>query len=500
MRALALSSLPHFRSVPISLASADSLSLDALSSSFSDQASNPAMLTSMLLGGQAFHLGRMAGMRLASFLPRTFSVLSEFTSFSCGLALETSIFRTSQNFLSANSHSPVFSSGWVSTALDLGLFKGFASLTVGSHFITRHLAQDAAVVTSRRLCQSLGIEGEILTGDLVRDLVNAEAMSLSMSLGAHIGHIALGGRNAVLERNLVASHSLSLLSRPPAIALPRFSPLRHLALGALGLSGCNGAHASGDALFVTAIFTALGAIGLHAAVKAHRAHRAGLTGSFSQGFFLELLGGGIQEWHSKWSSKYRANPELPGLTGIEGLQKLVFDRFYDSLSNPHQMGWKLTHEKVRTIFEYDDRIHNIPTTELLSVARLPIKMEASPIGEPLWPNDVRWLTRILDISWAWRILHVQTNTYNFEAANQAHNALMALPIPKFFPEVIILGKYQGAVIPMETRRGLFFVLHYLTVNRHPEAQDFYTKVQQEAQDESIRSLIANPPLLTTRSS
>ncbi len=489
------------------LLTSDQIRTDATVSNFSSQVSNPIVLGSLLLGGQAFQLGRMAGSRLTGILPQL-SVLTELTSFATGIACETSVFRASQNFLAGLAgqtvHNPTFSSAWLSTALDLSLFKGFASLTAGSNILTQHLAQDIAVVGGRHLCQALGLNSEPVSGNWIRDLADAEAMNLQMAFSASLNHLGFGGRIGVLERNLARTHSLSPFAQRPVRALETQAPsLRRLLLGAMTLVGCaeNSAHyvagkvpknmAHPYTQYVPQIF--LGGVGIlcvyllgRSALRAHRAHKAGMFNDFLQPFLIETMGDGINHYEFMQSWQQFDKPRLEGLGSIKEIQDLARVHFSDSRTNPYDAESALNRSHIITLIKHEQRLINIPSSKLAEVAERAFD-NTSVEGENNLAKNVRIQNQVEDITWAWYLLLRQASCSDPSINRAAHSAMMRLKPPIFMHEAVFTGNYQGVEIRTDNRIALIRLTDYLVRNNHPNAEEI---VSEEGTSRLNRSTLA----------
>ncbi len=185
-----------------SLLNETQLELDAISNHFSEEATNPASLISMTLGGLAFQGSRAAFLGLGIIRnPLARNVLSYAGAF----ASEVSVIRTSNQLFSGNNSSllqNVFNpQSWAGTALDIGFLKlaGFAGSQ--QNLVLRHALQDFSMVTAHDLGAQFGW-APAESGTFLQKLFHAETTNWTLIAGSALGHTLTGGRIAHLERSL----------------------------------------------------------------------------------------------------------------------------------------------------------------------------------------------------------------------------------------------------------------------------------------------------------
>lgn len=198
----------------ISLSSKSSLAppqlkLDQALLSFSDQASDPYILSGMVAGSFAFRFMKSAIFTSAS---KIFSPLgSQVLATSIGFASEVTAFEGSQRILRVKvggadksllawKGSNGLQSGLVNAAITLGALKVGGTFTANQNIILQHGLGDAAMVFSHRLSGSLGIS-EKSTGSFAEEFVLAEITTLQMQAGMSLvqGEKALDSSIKALE-------------------------------------------------------------------------------------------------------------------------------------------------------------------------------------------------------------------------------------------------------------------------------------------------------------
>jgi|GEM_PF-4445670 len=167
--------------------------IDALTTGFVEKATDVKILSSLVAGGFASRLGKIgtvtAGMGIVPALPLRVA------STAAGFAVEITAFETSQRLLSSPSSPNLwkwegyngFKQGLLSSSVNFGLLKGTGRLALGQNLILQHFFQDAAMVTGHRALGALGIL-PAPEGDLLQQLVHAEALNLQIGAGMVLVH------------------------------------------------------------------------------------------------------------------------------------------------------------------------------------------------------------------------------------------------------------------------------------------------------------------------
>lgn len=195
------------------------LGISALETSFSREVCNGRSLASMMAGGLAFKMGRLAALESFSSLAlmrNTFTApLFRTLAFASALAGEVTVFRGVNQILSSEIISPEQSflnpQSWMATFVDFLALKTMSPFGA-RNILFSHLAQDAAVVTGHHIDSALGFTPEA-EGSLAQQFIHAEAMNLQMSAGMKLAGFFTGESLRRVEAHLDARSSSHVLSR-----------------------------------------------------------------------------------------------------------------------------------------------------------------------------------------------------------------------------------------------------------------------------------------------
>lgn len=183
------------------------LSLDALGKTFAREATNFTTLASMMAGGLAYRLGKMAGLQIFSrLIPGVFAPL-------VGLSAEVMAFqgtdRLLQGFQSDNQNSNLFrwngEGGFFedcrNSFVDFGMMKGVGHLLRSSNVIFQHLSQDLSMVAGHQATAFLHFTSRP-EGNFIDQMLHAEMTNLQLGVGNHLGALMTGHCLQQMERHL----------------------------------------------------------------------------------------------------------------------------------------------------------------------------------------------------------------------------------------------------------------------------------------------------------
>jgi len=232
--------------------------VDDLTSSFITQATNPQILTAMMVGGAAYRFGRMRMMganwaRQAAPLQRSLSI-------GFGLSSEVVAFEfTHRTLLTLSPHPPSghplpggegggegsrslwswsgpygWKEGLLTSFVTFGTLKGFGRLSQGQNLILQHLVQDSGMVLGHHVIHQAGLSPRP-EGSLAEQFLHAETTNLQMKGGLGLVHALSGGRILAMERGL----DLMIRSQQ-GMEGPAFPSLSFAAAGASPSGGAQG--------------------------------------------------------------------------------------------------------------------------------------------------------------------------------------------------------------------------------------------------------------------
>lgn len=177
----------------------------------------------MALGSFTYQLSRATLLQASSCLVDGLG-RNLFRGFSPFLALcaEVSVFESSHRVFSSGRNSSqenTFSESWRVGIANFGLLKSAGYLLGAHNIFWRHLGQDLATVAGHRVTSSLGWTPEI-EGDFLQQMIQSEAMNLSLEAGMLMCHGFLGGQLSRIERGLEFRSHLQAPSHTQQVPLP----------------------------------------------------------------------------------------------------------------------------------------------------------------------------------------------------------------------------------------------------------------------------------------
>ncbi|MBL7684708.1 MAG: sigma-70 family RNA polymerase sigma factor [Deltaproteobacteria bacterium] len=191
--------------------------VDGLIQGFSQQITDGNALTSIILGGIAYRLGRIAPLTLGSqtqgLVP---SLFLRGGSYLTGLAAEVLTFEGARHGLASVQGNPLtssFSRDIQSSFINFASLKFFGALGSRQNIITRHLLSDIGMVLGHESAYRAGLAPE-QDGNFIERLVEAEVINLQLSFGVSLLHRSLP-RLQTLERSLelILSPEIQISSR-----------------------------------------------------------------------------------------------------------------------------------------------------------------------------------------------------------------------------------------------------------------------------------------------
>lgn len=198
------------------------LSLDSTLHSFSEHASDPVSLASMMVGSFTYKLARLGALQGLSAvgLSRAPRFLLNGSANLAALLCEVSAFRASNNTLgalagSAHPHQDVFDGkGFWGTTTDFIALKTIGHLGAGQNIALTHFAQSNAMVLGHEASAALGFTDHA-QGSYIQRLAEAEASNIAMGAGMAGSAILTRNRIQHIERAIETRiHALSHRSTP----------------------------------------------------------------------------------------------------------------------------------------------------------------------------------------------------------------------------------------------------------------------------------------------
>lgn len=180
---------------------------DKLWETFSHEATNPVALASMTLGSLAYRLVRMGILQASAPIVGSglLRLVSQAAAPLLGLSAEVTVFEGSQRFFSSLSQefprNESFAESWKRAWINFSMIKSVGHLLKTENIFLRHLSQDGAMVTGHYATGFLGWT-PLPDESLCQQLLQAEAINLSLQTGGVIVQGAFGGRLSILERAL----------------------------------------------------------------------------------------------------------------------------------------------------------------------------------------------------------------------------------------------------------------------------------------------------------
>jgi signal transduction histidine kinase len=219
--------------------------VDGLVSRFVDEAANPSILASLVMGGMAYRLGRVGIMGLN--VGASFNMPLRMASIAVGLGSEVTAFEfTNRSLISLGERAGLkpaptanlwnwsgpggWREGWLHSFLTFGLLKGAGHFIREENILLQHAFQSTALVTGQHMAQGLGLSPAV-EGSLAEQFLQAETTNLQMGAGLSLVHAVAPGLTS-LERRI----DLSLRSNQRTDSLGPFR-LNSMALEGLGSSG-----------------------------------------------------------------------------------------------------------------------------------------------------------------------------------------------------------------------------------------------------------------------
>lgn len=186
-------------SAELSSISCNQLSMDALQTGFSQQATDLSFLTAMTAGSGAFALGRTLGTALFSHGLGAVSLNAAAWSF--GFLCEVTAFRGVNQILNPAAEHCFEAASFTATAADFLMLKGAGTLLRNNSYLLRQMGQASAMLAGESVGEQLGLR-EANRQDFSAKFVNALVTGFAMEMGSHASHIASGGRVEAVQRNL----------------------------------------------------------------------------------------------------------------------------------------------------------------------------------------------------------------------------------------------------------------------------------------------------------
>ncbi len=166
------------------------ISIDAMTGSFVDQATDPKMLAAMLGAGLAYRVTRIATLSAASSLMNQGRGLLPFlmqgSSYATALAIESLAFTAIHR--SFNFHSDEnFGKEWLHSTITLGSLKFFGSFAERQNIIFQHFFTDVGMLASHHLAALADLE-EKSNESLCAQFIHAESMNWQMKAGMALAY------------------------------------------------------------------------------------------------------------------------------------------------------------------------------------------------------------------------------------------------------------------------------------------------------------------------
>ncbi len=189
------------------------LSTSACEATFSREATNFTSLASIMAGGLAYRLGKMAGLQFCStlFSSNLTRMIPGLLAPVMGLAAEVTAFQGTDRLLQSLQHGNEnlfrfsgengFVQGWRNSFVDFGMMKGVGHLLQSSNIILQHLAQDFSMVAGHQATALLGFTSRP-EGNFLDQMVHAEITNLQLGVGGRFSAFATGHRLRTLERSM----------------------------------------------------------------------------------------------------------------------------------------------------------------------------------------------------------------------------------------------------------------------------------------------------------
>lgn len=191
--------------------SAAQLNCDALASSALSQATNTQGLMAMSLAAVTFSGLRALATPLLSTLFRSSAAVNA-GSWTLALTGEVATFRATNQALSGQAPSESWHDlrGFVATASDFCLLKGFSGFMRGESWFNRHAVSASAMVAGESFREATHLS-EQTNRNFAERFSHAFASSIALEAGGQISRIVTANRLQHVEQNLQRSHARTLI-------------------------------------------------------------------------------------------------------------------------------------------------------------------------------------------------------------------------------------------------------------------------------------------------